>query len=179
MKRQGRLSGIGLSPGTVLPVVGALLAGIVMALTFTFAVAGCSSGTNGDSPQGMRGAPPQPQWPGVYEVITKLELEPEQLPAVRTVLEEAEDAREELLTEMTSQMGGGRPDPSTMSSMRERMDDINETAEDQLSEILTTEQMTAYETMMREARQAQQETRSQMGGGPGGGRGGGRPGGGR
>jgi hypothetical protein len=160
-----------------LPVIGALLAGFVMALAFTLTVAGCSSGTNGGPGRGGRGAPPQPQWPKVYEIITTLELEPEQLPAARAILVEAEDARTELHAEMTSRMTGGRPDPSTMSSMRERMDEISETAEDQLSEILTTEQMTAYNEMMREAQQAQADMRSQKGVRPGGGPGGGPPGG--
>lgn len=150
-----------------------------MALAFSLTVTGCASDTNGSyyqSAADARGGQLQPpQGPGVYEVITALELEPEQLPAVRAVLEDAEDARDEIFTEM--QPGSGeRPDPSTMGAMREKMDAVREDTESQLAELLTSEQMEKYREMMQQAEQQQMEMRSQMGGR--GGRGGGRPGGG-
>jgi hypothetical protein len=125
-------------------------------------------------------APPQPEWPDVYEIITRLELEPEQVADVRAVLEEAEDAREELRGAMTAGMGGSRPDPSTMTTMREKADALNEDIEEQLSELLTSEQMDEYREIVREAEEQRQQMRPQMGvrGGPGGGPGGGRQGGG-
>jgi hypothetical protein len=172
MKGQGRLSGIGPSAGVAVPVIGAALAGLVVALTFTLTFAGCATqsggqwggGPSGDGPPGGAG----PKWPTVYEVISKLDLDPEQLPVVRTILEETESAREDLRAEMMSSAGGGRPDPSRMSSMRTRMDEINETAVDRLSEILDDEQVAAYEKVMRDAEREQAELRQQMGDGPGG-----------
>jgi hypothetical protein len=108
----------------------------------------------------------------VYEIITRLELEPEQLPDVRAVLEEAEDAREELRDEMVAG-AGGRPDPSMMTAMRDRAESLNEETEEQLSELLTSEQMEEYREMVREAERAREAMRPQMAGrrgGPGGGR---------
>ena len=88
----------------------------------------------------------------------------------RAVLEEAEDAREELRGEMVAGTAG-RPDPSMMTSMRERMDELNESTEDRLSELLTVEQMAEYEEIAREAEREMDAMRSQMSGmrgGPGG-----------
>lgn len=179
MKGRQSLKPTGPSISKAFPVVGSLLAGLVMVLAFALTVSGCATETNGARAGGGRGAPPEPPWPEVYEIISTLELEPDQLPAVRAVLEEAEEAREGLQAETMSQMDGGRPDPSAMSTMRDRMDEINEDVEDQLSELLTDEQMDDYRQLMQEAQQEQESMRSQVGG-PGGrgGPGGGPPGGG-
>ena len=153
------------------------LAVLALSLALQVAGSGCASDTNGAYPAGGRGGQMQrPQGPSVYEIITALELEPEQLPAVRAVLEDAEDARQEIFTGM--QPGsGGRPDPSAMDAVRAKMTDLNEQTEEQLAGLLTSEQMDEYREMIRKAEQERQEMRSQMGGrrgGPGGGRPGGR-----
>ena len=167
-------------PSNALPVVGSLIAGLVMALTFSLVATGCASDTNSSYPRGAPGARggqmQAPQGPGVYEIITALELEPEQLPTVRAVLEDAEDAREEAFANMRPG-SGERPDPSAMGAMREKMDALREDTETRLAELLTTEQMARYRVMMQEAEQQRQQMRPEAGG-RGGGRGGGRPSGG-
>jgi hypothetical protein len=149
----------------------------VLALMFAVQVTatGCASGTSGGFSSGGRGAPPP--GPSVYEIITQLELEPGQLPAVRSVLEAAEDEREEIFQSVQSG-AGSRPDPSTMDTVRARAADLNDRTEARLSELLTFEQMSEYRAVMRRAELMQQQMRSQMDGGRGG-PGGGRRGGGK
>lgn len=179
MKGQQRLIWIGPSPARALAVVTSVLAVVMSVLVVVTAtlgavvvLSGCASQSNDDFQRGGRdGAMRPPPGPGVYEIITRLELEPEQLPAVRAVLESAEDEREDIQQEMSSQMSG-RPDPSAMASVRARMDDVRERTEDDLSELLTGEQMAEYRKMMDEADRRRDAMRSQMGGRPGGGRGG-------
>ena len=120
MKRQGRLARTSPSPSRLLPIIGCLVAGLAVALTFVLVLPGCAPQTSRGLPPAGRGPMAQPAWPGVYEIMTKLDLEPAQLPGVRAVLEEAEDAREDLRGEMAGG-AGGRPDPSAMTAMRSRM----------------------------------------------------------
>lgn len=174
MKRQSSLTRTGTPSSRALPVVGSLLAGLVMVLAFSIAVVGCASDTNGTYPTGTRGAQMAPPGPSVYEIITQLELEPEQLPAVRAVLEDAEEERDEILVSLSG--AEGRPDPSAMADVRTRMDDLNQRTEDRLEEVLTSDQMVEYHEMIRKAEQQHEQMRSQMDGGRGGG-GGRRPGG--
>jgi hypothetical protein len=179
MKRQQRLVRMSPSPKRTLAVAAAvarvaLSVLVVAAAVFAAVVAlpGCATESNSGPPEGGRGgAMRPPPGPSVYEIITRLELEPEQLPAVRAVLERVEDEREDVQEEMLSQMSG-RPDPSMMGAVREKMDDVRARAESDLSELLTYEQMAEYREMMDEAASRQREAmKSQMGarrGGPGG-----------
>ena len=148
---------------------------VMAVLAVSVFAAGCASSTDGGFDPGARGGMQPPTGPSVYEIITRLELEPEQLPAVRSVLEDAEDAREEIQGEMRAQTGS-RPDPSTMSEMRERLDVARGETERELASLLTSGQMVEYREMMREAERQREEMRSQMGGRSG--AKGGRPGGG-
>ena len=177
MKRHSGLTRTGTPSLNALPVVGSLLAGLVMALAFSISVVGCASDTNGSYPPGARGGQMLPPGPSVYEIITRLELEPEQLPAVRAVLEDAESERDEVFAAMQPGMGG-RPDPSAMDSVRAKMAGLREQTEEQLAELLTSEQMDEYREMMQKAEREREQMRSEMGG-RGGGRGGGRPPGGK
>ncbi len=163
MKRQQRLSWMSLSPKRALAVAAPVLAVVVSVFVAVVALPGCATESNGGFQRGGPGTMTQTPWPGVYEIITRLELEPEQLPVVRAVLEEAEDAREELRGEMVAGTAG-RPDPSMMTSMRERMDELNESTKDRLSELLTVEQMAEYEEIAREAEREMDATRSRRGG---------------
>jgi hypothetical protein len=146
----------------VLVVVAAMLAAVVV-------LPGCATESNGGFRDGG-GAMRPPPGPSVYEVITRLELEPEQLPAVRSVLERAEDEREDIQEEMFSRMSDG-PDPSVAGLMREKMYDVRMRTEDDLSELLTYEQMAEYREMMDEAIRQRDAMKHEMGGRPGGGRG--------
>jgi hypothetical protein len=131
---------------------------------------GCAPESNGGFERGSPGgAMRPPPGPSVYEIITRLELEPEQLPAVRAVLERAEDEREEIQEEMFSQMSGG-PDPSVAGSLREKMGDARARTESDLSELLTYEQMAEYRKMMDEAARRRESMQPQMGARRGGGR---------
>ncbi len=169
MKGQQRLTWMGLSPARALAV--ALSSFVVVAAMLAAAVVlpGCATETNGAFEQSDRGgAKRPPPGPSVYEIITRLELEPEQLPAVRAVLERAEDEREGIQEEMLSQMSG-RPDPSTMGVVQEKMQGARARAENDLSELLTYEQMAEYRKIMDEAASRQREgMRPQMGGRRGG-----------
>ncbi|MFH1865602.1 MAG: hypothetical protein ABIK85_06940 [Candidatus Eisenbacteria bacterium] len=157
----------------LIPAVLSLLAALTFMLALQATVSGCASEANRGYPTGGRGGVMQmPQGPSVYEIITQLELEPEQLPAVRAVLEAAEDEREEIFAAMPSGTGG-RPDPSMMDDIRAGMDDLKERTEDRLSELLTLEQMTEYREMLRKAELQREQMRSLMSGGRGGGRSGG------
>ena len=153
---------------------------VTLAMAAQVTGTGCASDTNNGYSSSGPGRQMPPPGPSVYEVITALELEPAQLPAVRAVLEDAEDEREVIFT--TSQSGmGERPDPSTMNAVRAKMTDLNERTEKRMGELLTTEQMAEYREMIRKAEQQRDEMRSQMGGrrGSGGGKrgsGGGSPG---
>ncbi|MFH1689467.1 MAG: hypothetical protein ABIE42_04430 [Candidatus Eisenbacteria bacterium] len=157
----------------LIPTALSLLAALALALSVQVTVSGCGSETNSGYPTGGRGGAMQmPQGPSVYEIITQLELEPEQLPLVRAALEAAEDEREEMFAAMRPQ-SGGRPDPSMMDDIRAGMDDLNERTEDRLAELLTSEQMNEYRELIRKAELLREQMRSRMSGGPGGGRGGG------
>jgi len=172
MKRQQRLTWLSPSPKRALAVAAPVLVVVAAMLAAVVALPGCATESNGGFQDGGRGgAMRPPPGPSVYEIITRLELEPEQLPAVRAVLERAEDEREDIQEEMLSQMSE-RPDPSTAGSIREKMDDVRTRAEDDLSELLTYEQMAEYREMMDEADRRRVAMRSQMSGRPGGGRGG-------
>ncbi len=148
---------------------------LMAVLAASVLAAGCAPSTGGGFDPGARGGIQPPPGPSVYEIITRLELEPEQLPAVRAVLEDAEDAREEIQGEIRPQ-DGGRTDPSAMSEMRERRDAARGETERELASLLTSGQMVEYREMMREAERQREEMRSQMGGRRG--AKGGRPGGG-
>jgi hypothetical protein len=147
---------------------------VTLAMAAQVTGTGCASDTNNGYSSSRPGRQTPPPGPSVYEVITALELEPAQLPAVRAVLEDAEDEREAIFT--TSQSGmGERPDPSTMNAVCAEMTDLNERTEKRLGELLTTEQMAEYREMIRKAEQRRDQMGSQMGGrrgGPGGGKGG-------
>ena len=178
MKRQRRLTRISPSPTTVLAVAAPVLVVVAVMLAAVAALPGCATESNGGFQDGGRGgAMRPPPGPSVYEIITRLELEPEQLPAVRAVLERAEDEREDIQEEMLSQMSDG-PDPSMMGAVREKMDGVRARAESDLSELLTYEQMAEYREMMDEAASRRREAmKSEMSGRPGGRSGkGGRPG---
>ncbi len=178
MKRQQRLTWLSPSPKWALAVAAPVLAVaapvlvVAAMLAAVVAMPGCATESNGGFQDGGRGGAPPPG-PSVYEIITRLELEPEQLPAVRAVLERAEDEREDIQEEMLSQMSD-RPDPSAMGAVREKMDDVRARTEDDLSELLTYEQMAEYREMMDEADRRRDAMRSEMSGrrGGGGGRGG-------
>jgi hypothetical protein len=176
MKRQQRLTWLSPSPKRALAVAAPVLVVAVM-LAAVAALPGCATESNGGFQDGGRGGAMRPlPGPSVYEIITRLELEPEQLPAVRAVLERAEDEREDIQEEMLSHMSDG-PDPSMAGLMREKMDDVRTRAEDDLSELLTYEQMAEYREMMDEADRRRDAMRSEMSGrrggrGGGGGRGG-------
>ena len=175
MKRHHRLTWMGLSPARALAVTVSLLVLGAAVLATAVALPGCAPESNGGFQQGGRGgAMRPPPGPSVYEIITRLELEPEQLPAVRVVLERAEDEREGIQEEMLSQMSGGAA-PSMMGVVREKMEGARARAESDLSELLTYEQMAEYREIMDEAASRQREAmRSQMGArrGGSGGRGG-------
>ena len=145
---------------------------VTLALAAQVTGTGCASDTNNGYSSSRPGRQMLTPGPSVYEVITALELEPAQLPAVRSVLEDVEDEREAIFT--TSQSGmGERPDPSTMNAMRAKMTDLNERTEKRLAKLLTTEQMAEYREMIRKAEQQRDQMNSQMGGrrgGPGGGK---------
>lgn len=151
----------GLSAARSLAAAGCLVAGLTVSLAFVLVLQGCAPEANGGYSRSSASGTEQPTWPGVYEIITKLELEPEQMPAVRSVLEDAEDAREEVYADMASEMSSGRGDPSVKQEMRGRINTVNEQTEDQLGELLTTEQMSAYRSMMRQAQRWQEQMRSQ------------------
>ena len=170
MKRQQRLTWMSLSPKRALavasPVAAVVLSVLVVAVAMLAAIVtlpGCAPESNGGFQQGGRGgAMRPPPGPSVYEIITRLELEPEQLPAVRTVLERAEDEREEIQEEMFSQRSGG-PDPAVPGSLREKMGDARARTEADLSELLTYEQMAEYRKMMDEADRRRDGMQTQMG----------------
>ena len=169
-KRQQRLTRMSLSPGRALVVAVSVL--VVATLAAVVALPGCAPELNGGFQQGgCRGAMRPPPGPSVYEIITRLELEPEQLPGVRAVLERAEDEREEIQEEMLSQMSD-RPDPSMAGSAREKMYEARARAEGDLSELLTYEQMAEYRKMMDQAERRRADMGSQPSGRRGGGRGG-------
>jgi hypothetical protein len=105
--------------------------------------------------------------PSAYKIMTELEVTPEQLPSVRQVLTEAEDEREAIL----SQAGRGG-DPDSMMALRERLDAVNERAEEKLAAVLTTEQMSEYRSLIETAVRERELMRSQGGGRRGGGTGG-------
>jgi hypothetical protein len=175
MKRQGSLARVGA------PVLGALLAGLIFVLASALVLPGCAQETNRGLPPGGPGAfrGQQPAWPGVYEIMTRLDLEPEQVPSVRAVLEEAEDARDELRAEIIAGRDE-RPDPIRMDTMREQVNELNESTEERLSELLTTRQMEEYRETVREVQLVREAMRAQATGphgGPDGGMGGARPGG--
>lgn len=174
MKRQQRLTWMSLSPGRALAVAVSSLVVVAAMLAAAVALPGCAPESNGGFEQGSRGGGMRPPpGPSVYEIISRLDLEPEQLPAVRAVLESAEDEREEILEEMFSQMSGG-PDPSVAGSLREKMGDARARTESDLSGLLTYEQMAEYRKMMDEADRRRGGTQPQMGarrGGKGGMRG--------
>ncbi|MCK4408479.1 MAG: hypothetical protein KAW67_00240 [Candidatus Eisenbacteria sp.] len=171
-KRQERLTWMSLSPKRALAVAVTVLVFVAATLAAAVALPGCAPESNGGLSQGGRGgAMRPPPGPSVYEIITRLELEPEQLPAVRAVLERAEDELEGIQEEMLSQMSG-RPDPSMMASVREKMEEARTRTEDGLSELLTYEQMAEYRKMMDEADRQRDSMRPRLGGRPGGGRGG-------
>ncbi len=180
MKRQPRLTRTNPSPPSALaaaaPVARVALSVLVVAaamLAAVVALPGCATESNRGPPEGGRGgAMRPPPGPSVYEIITRLELEPEQLPAVRTVLERAEDEREDIEEEILSQMSD-RPDPSMMGVVREKMEGLRARTEADLSELLTYEQMAEYREMMDEAASRRREAmKPQMSGrrrgGPGG-----------
>ena len=172
MKRHHRLTWMGLSPASALAITVSSLVVVATMLAAAVALPGCAPESNGGFQQsGRGGAMRPPPGPSVYEIITRLELEPEQLPAVRAVLERAEDQREEMQEEMFSEMSGS-PDPSAMGSVREKMDEARARTEGDLSELLTSEQMAEYRKMMDEADRRRDAMQPQMGGRRGGGRGG-------
>ena len=172
MKRQQRLTWMSLPPARALAVAVSTLVVIAAMLAAVMALPGCATESNGGFEQGRRGgAMRPPPGPSVYEIITRLELEPEQLPAVRAVLERAEDEREDIQKEMLYQMSD-RPDPSTMGSVREKMEEARARTEGDLSELLTYEQMAEYRKMMDEAERRRADMSSLSSGRRGGGRGG-------
>ena len=167
-----RLTWMNLSPARALAVAVSSLVVVAAMLAAAMVLSGCAPETNGGFQRGSRGgAMRPPPGPSVYEIITRLELEPEQLPAVRTVLERAEDEREEIQEEIFSQRSGG-PDPAVAGSLREKMGDARARTEADLSELLTYEQMAEYRKMMDEADRRRDGMQTQMDARRGGGRGG-------
>jgi hypothetical protein len=173
MKRQQRLTWMSLSPARALAVAVSSLVVVAAMLAAAVMLPGCAPESNGGFERGggRGGAMRPPPGPSVYEIITRLELEPEQLPAVRAVLETAEDELEGIQEEMLSQMSGG-PDPSVAGSLWEKMGDARARTESDLSELLTYEQIVEYRKMMDEAARRRESMQSQMGARRGGGRGG-------
>jgi len=155
----------------LIPVVLSLLPALALVLTAQVAVTGCASGTNGGRPAGGPGGEMQPhRGPSVYEIITQLDLEPEQMPAVRAALEAAEKERDEIFAG-TRPGTDGRRDPSTMDDVRATMDDLTRRTEDRLAELLTAEQMAKYREILHKAELRREQMRTQMSGIPGGARG--------
>jgi len=137
---------------------------------------GSSGGTTGrgDLPggQGGFGAPPALS---ADEIVAALDLTDGQAPSVRAILDLSEGARDSLLESL-----GGSPERSQIAALRTEMEQIEEETRDQLSEVLSEEQLAAYDALIerhREETRAEMQEQMRGRGGPGGGRGGGRPGG--
>jgi len=146
-------------------------------------VAGCAT-TDGGSGGGTMGRGGFPERTGGFapppalsadEIVAALDLTAEQMPSVRAILDLSEGARDSLIEDL-----GESPERSQIAALSTEMEQIEQGTRAQLSEVLTEEQLAAYDATIEGHRE---ETREQMReqmrgrGGPDGGRGGGRPGG--
>ena len=142
-------------------------------------VAGCAT-TDGGSGGGTAGRGGFPGGPGglavppaltADEIVAALDLTAEQTPSVRAILDLSEGARDSLIESL-----GESPERSQIAALRTEMEQVDEDTRAQLSEVLTEEQLAAYDATVERCREeAREQVRGR--GGPGGGRGGGRPGG--
>lgn len=138
---------------------------VLIILLFTFGIA-TAQGRNDERS-------PEDRLQNMLDDLTeRLELTDEQIPKVKTVLEDQQD-RLEILKESARNRG-----PKGLEELREEFDKIQKETEGHLEDILTKDQMKEYRKIKEER---QEENRDRMGdrpGGPGGpGGGGGRRGG--
>ncbi len=134
-----------------------------VALLVAFIVAGCRSTDGGGGERGHGPGAGPPPFPSVDEIVSELDLAPHQEPAVRAILDAAEEERDAVIS--TARQERSR---EAMMSARIELDAIRLVTNTQLEAALTSEQMERYGEIEEEVREKVEAQAAQMRGEGGG-----------
>ena len=129
-------------------------------------IAGCKSTDGGGGEHGHSPGAGPPPFPSVDEIVSELDLAPHQEPAVRAILDAAEEERDAVISVARQERSH-----EAMMAARTELEAIRLVTNTQLEAALTSEQMEWYREIEREAREKVEAQAAQMRG-----RGGGREG---
>ncbi len=138
----------------------------IVALLVAFLLTGCRSTDGGGGERGHGPGAGPPPFPSVDEILSELDLASHQEPAVRAILQAAEEERD-VVMDATRQ----EHSHEAMMAARTELEAIRLVTNTQLEAALTSEQMELYREIEEEVREKVEAQAAQMRGG-GGGRGG-------